>query len=105
MAYAELNTGKIIGAKEGTKTYYHEEAHLKYEETKKGKIIRELQEGSFKLLIPFIVFAIVIPNNYFNYLIIFLLFLNIISELFEEVECWIYSYKKLNEKKEVREQV
>lgn len=36
MAYCNTSTGKIVGAKEGTFEYFHEEGHLEYNNSEKG---------------------------------------------------------------------
>lgn len=97
MAYANLLTREIVGAKDGTLTYFHELSHLNYENKARGRLIRTFQEFTIKLFFPLIVFAIVIPNSFFNILLILNLATNIISEMFEEIECWLYAKKKIRE--------
>lgn len=91
MAYANLKTGEIVGAEKGTLTYYHEVGHLNYENNKRGRIIREIQEISNKFLIPFIVCTILFPITSLKSIIFILLIINLFSELIEEIDCWKYA--------------
>lgn len=92
MAYVDLTTKKIVGAKEGTLTYYHEQAHLEYDNTRYGEIVRTVQDFTNRLLIVLIVLAIITNTMnkfvFLNYLLVGVLFINIISEIKEEVDCW-----------------
>ncbi len=92
MAYADLKTKKIVGTKEGTLTYYHEQAHLEYDNTKYGEIVRTVQDLTSRLLIIILVLA-VITNTldkfaFLNYFLVVVLLINIISEIKEEADCW-----------------
>jgi hypothetical protein len=96
MANADLTTGKISGAEEGTKTYYHEQGHLVFEEEfKQGNFIRAIQDLSLKSLIFSTAFGVLLPNNFFKILIVLFIISNIVSELIEEEWCWKYANKKL----------
>ena len=45
MALVDLNTGKIYGCKKGSKVWYHEKAHIKFNDTEFGVKINYF--GSF----------------------------------------------------------
>jgi hypothetical protein len=99
MAFVDLRSGKIYGAEKGTKTYLHEEAHLKYPEKKRGQIVRTWQDISLDFLIFSIAIQVIFPNIIFKYLIIILLLTKSISILIEEWDCWKEAEEKLKEEK------
>ena len=66
MANVNLITGKIYGCKYGTKTYYHEEGHLKYESTDGGRKVRINQEVSTDVLLTMVALGIIYPCNFFK---------------------------------------
>jgi len=101
MAFADLSSGKIYGAEPGTKTYYHEYAHLKYPEKKRGRIVRTWQDISLDFLICAIAIQVIFPNIIFKFLIILMLLTKSISILIEEWDCWKYAEEKL--KGEIKE--
>ncbi len=97
MANVDLNTHKITGAESGTKKYYHEIGHLKFEEEcNVGNMIRVVQDLSFKFLIFAIGFEVLLSSIIFQNMIVCLMVLNIFSEIFEESWCWKYAVKKIN---------
>ena len=99
MAYANLNTGKVYGANKGSKKYYHEIGHLKFEEEFKfGWIIRTSQDLSLKFLIFFTAFECLYQSNFFKSLIILTISIYIISEMIEEELCWKYARAKIRKK-------
>ena len=100
MANVDLTTKKITGANPGTKKYYHEVGHLKFEEEcDVGNMLRVIQDISFKFLIFAIGFEVLFSNIIFKNIIIILMLSNIFSEMFEEIWCWKYATRKLNYKK------
>lgn len=92
-AFTDIRTGRIVGAKPNTRTWWHEKAHLKYNSLEFGMRNSFREEYSFKiavylgifslvapLLIPFAVGSILIHIYYF---------------LYEERWCWNYADKKI----------
>lgn len=109
MANVDLITKKIMGAEPNTKTYYHEEGHLMFEELCSwGNKIRVAQDIGFKsllysvgltfLLKPFWDIKWVATLIYLSILISFLT--NSLSELYEEEWCNRYAKTKLGKKKD-----
>ena len=97
MANVDLNTQKITGAKLGTKKYYHEVGHLKFEEESAvGNMVRVVQDLSFKFLIFAIGFEVLLSNIIFQNMIVCLMVLNIFSEIFEESWCWKFATERIN---------
>jgi hypothetical protein len=102
MANVDLETKKIVGAEEGTKTYLHEVGHLVFED----KCIWGNDIRANQILFPrYLLFSlglyILYPSFYIKLFIIFFMVFSIFFELFEEVWCWNYASKELNKKRGV----
>lgn len=102
MAYADLMTGKIYGAKKGTLKYFHEEGHLRYEDNESGRRIRMLQEVSSDSVVTSLVIFIIYPCFVFKLLVLIIFLLKIYSNMKEEWDCWKYAKYKLNEVNNVK---
>jgi len=106
MANVDLQTGVITGAVKGTKTYYHEQAHLVFEkENKIGNKIRVMQELSIKFLIFSMAFQLIYSHIIFKILIFVFILSSIYSEIFEEAWCWAYAQIKLGEKEDDKQSI
>lgn len=102
MAHVNLVTGKIYGCEKGSKTYYHEQAHLYYEETKRGRSIRIQQTFFLDALISSMALTIIYSNIFTRALVLVFLLCKIFSQLIEEYDCWIYAENKLRGKRDDR---
>lgn len=101
MANVNLETGKIYGCKEGTKTYYHEEGHLKFEdEAPKGNLTRQLQDLSIKTLLFTCALAIIYPHYFWKAMLIILILISCFTEIYEELWCWKYAEEQLKLKRD-----
>jgi hypothetical protein len=96
MAYANIKTGEIVGAKEGTLTYYHEVGHLEYDKCYVGRIVRTIQDFSFRTLIFSMALFLISNIIYLKWFMLIVLLVNILSELGEEIDCWKYAKIQLN---------
>lgn len=111
MAYVNLQTKKIYGCKEGTKTYYHEQGHLIFEEIKNGAKIRALQDLSIRALLFSVALGVLYSSLIIKVIILSIILLSIYLEMYEELWCWKFAFKKTKEvkesdsKKEIPEQV
>lgn len=102
MANTNLSTGKIYGAKEGTEKYYHEQAHLLFEDNcQEGNFIRSIQDLSFRYLVMAIALEVLMHNLIFQSFIVLLFVSSVTSEIYEEIWCWSYAKKTLKEKENV----
>ena len=101
MAHVDLSTGKIYGCKKGTKTYYHEEGHIKYGSTPRGDKVRIWQEISLDLLITSTALAVINPLLIIRALVLIFLLSKIFSTMVEERDCWKYAENKLRGVKNV----
>lgn len=102
MAHVNLVTGKIYGCEKGSKTYYHEQAHLYYEETKRGRSIRIQQTFFLDALISSMALTIIYSNIFTRALVLVFLLCKIFSQLIEEADCWAYARNKLKGKSDDR---
>jgi len=93
MAIVDLKTGQIYGAKEGTKTYYHELGHIEFSKNYLGQRISYYQSFFMMTAVFFISLGLMTSNKY----IISFGFVNslgmILSYLYEEVWCWIWGLR------------
>lgn len=102
MAHVNLVTGKIYGCEKGSKTYYHEQAHLYYEETKRGRSIRIQQDFYLDALISSMALTVIYSNMFTQALVFVFLVLKIVTQLIEEADCWTYARNKLKGKSDDR---
>lgn len=101
MANVNLQTKKIYGCKKGTKTYYHEQAHLLFEDkAPNGNKLRQWQGLSFTTLIYILFFDMIYPLGLWKVLACAFVLVSIGSELAEEVWCWDYANLKLRKKED-----
>lgn len=101
MANVNLTTGKIYGAEQGSKKYWHEVGHLKFEdESMWGNLTRQIQNLSMRFLIFVMAFAIISDLALFKFIMVLLLIGSIASEFYEEIWCWEYANRQIKEAKE-----
>lgn len=93
MAIVDLKSGKIIGCKEGSLTWYHEKAHLLYNNSEKGIKNSFRQSSFFMLSVIFLVVTLWSPNLYFKVVTSVALVLFIYYYIYEEVWCWSYAWR------------
>lgn len=94
MAIVDVNSGKIIGCKPGTLTYWHEQGHILYSRKNFGMTLQFYGQGFFVISV-----GVLVLNVFYNTLLVkvwivvsFLLFLA--TSLFEELWCWSYAFTK-----------
>jgi hypothetical protein len=99
MAVVDLTTGKIFGCQEKSKVWYHEKAHIEFNNLGYGAKISYYQFFFMMLSIFFLSLYIIIgwkPVAIFS-------FVNalgmILSYIFEEIWCWIVGLKNYYNKK------
>ena len=95
MAVVDLKTGKIIGAKKDSLTWWHEKAHIIYNESPKG-VKNSLTQTSFFFIIAIgLTVHVWFPNSIYWKLVTSLACFFILYYLgYEEIWCWIYARKK-----------
>lgn len=99
MAFTNIDTGKIYGAKKGTLSWYHEKGHLAFSKQEFGERIRYGEEVSKDFLLVVLCLSYLIPFNFFGYswnkfIVLYALGKWLYYYYFEEVWCWLYAYKK-----------
>jgi hypothetical protein len=97
MAMVDLTNGKIVGCKEGSKTWFHEKGHIEFNNSERG-----IKIGYyfifFQMIAVFFLALSILINNLYLHLFTFMNALGmIICYAYEEVWCWVYGlreYKK-----------
>jgi hypothetical protein len=108
MASVNLETGKISGCKKGTKTYFHEVGHLKFEgEHRFGVQLRSAQGMSLRILLFAVGLYCIYPLWIMKLVILAGILTSILSEMWEEMWCWEYAklqikLKVINEDKKTK---
>ena len=93
MPFVDLVTKKIYGCKEGSRSYFHEKGHLLFDESDIGTRIKYYHYFFTMLTV------VIIPFNFFINLLLLKIFTLIcsfsviITYLFEEFWCDLYSWK------------
>ena len=96
MAQVDLSTGKIYGCEEGSKTWYHEKAHIIFNKTEVGVRINYYYYFFQMVAVFFIGLGLVI--NWFPIKIFGLTNAvgMIVCYLYEELWCWWWALKRYN---------
>lgn len=97
-----LRTGKIVGCKEDSFAWFHEKAHIIYDDSEKGIINGMNQTYSFYGLLIFLTLYQFI--NFFKWFSLIMLLMSFYYFFYEEWWCNNYARNKLielNSKKEV----
>lgn len=98
MAIVDIRTGKIIGCKKGTLTWWHEKAHIIYNDSARG-MRNSFQQYTFLILtISFLVVHLIAPILYYKICAVISLLLFLGYTIYEECWCWCYAYKVMNKK-------
>jgi hypothetical protein len=99
MAIVDLSTGKIFGCVEGSKTWFHEQGHLVFNNTEWGARISYYQQFFMMIAVFFIALGVAINNQF----VIIFAFINalgmVTSYIYEEVWCWVYGLREWKSKK------
>lgn len=97
MAIVDLNTNDIIGAKQGSLTWWHEYGHIIYNRNLKNKILDWWGDSFFKIAVASIIIKQIVTNEF----LIDVLTMSSISALviwfliyqYEEIWCWAFAFK------------
>jgi hypothetical protein len=93
-AIVDLQTGKITGCVEGSKTWWHEKGHIEFNNTSRGASISYYQQFFMMTAVFFGCLSLVIPNM----LIKLFAFLNalgmVLSYVYEECWAWVWGLKQ-----------
>lgn len=94
MSYVDLKTKKIVGAKEGTLSYYHEEGHIAFNEMDKGvKTGYRQQFYLYTTMTSFILgffFSKALLYSSLAFLVLFWYYF-----IYEEIWCWKFALNKM----------
>jgi len=97
-AFVDLNTGEIVGAKKGTRQYFHEEGHLKYHKTEKGMRNSFREQMTFQFGVYIAVLSFILPT--LKYIAVIVMTISFYYFYYEEKWCWKYADNKLKGGKE-----
>jgi len=95
MAFVDLETEKIFGAEENTPTWFHEKGHIVFNKSNFGNNFAFWKENIFVLLIVSLGFGSLINNFYIKSFSFSLTLIFVIMYFFEEIWCWVYSFKTI----------
>lgn len=99
MAVVNLESGKIVGAKEGSRLWFHELGHIEF-----AKMDKAITYSYYNWICPRIALVFITADLFFNFLPIKLMALAFVGLMlyyyyYEEIWCWNYSFKKMKELK------
>jgi hypothetical protein len=92
-SFVDLNQKIIVGAKKNTLTWFHEEGHIKYNESEEGMRRDFNKQSFFNSTIFFIVITLFI--NIGKYFAAFSYLCVTYYSFYEEIWCWRYAFKKM----------
>lgn len=94
MPYVDLTTGKIVGCKEGSLSWLHEQGHIIFNKTDKGIRNNYLGDSLIKGAVILLTFNALIHNMPSIVLAVSFVSASIFFYFYEEVWCWKYAYLK-----------
>ena len=93
MATVDLATGKIFGCKEHSKVWFHEKAHIKFNDTNQGSKVSYYQ-FFFMMISVFFITIYLLTGWYYVAIFSFINALGMMmSYIYEEVWCWVVGLK------------
>ena len=102
-AFVDLLTGKIVGAKKGTITYFHEEGHVVYNKSDKGMRNAYREQSYFLVTVVFLVIAVLSNGIYIKTAALCSCTIFLYFHFYEEAWCWKYAIRKMKSKeKDIR---
>ncbi len=90
----DVRTGKIIGVKKNSLSYWHEKGHIKFAKTDLGMRNQFYMDHFLILTILFLVISSLTKHIYFKLLPLAGIFLYFALYFYEEVWCWRFIYVK-----------
>lgn len=99
MAVVDLATGKIVGAKEGSKVYYHELGHLEFNKSEKGILYSYYVWFSSFMTIIFLTISLFIHHWLVKAYALIFCSMMIYYYLYEEIWCWRFAFKEMKKMK------
>jgi hypothetical protein len=88
----DRNTGKIIGCKKHSLSWWHEQYHDIFSKSAHGIRIQYWQEQTFVMLVVITGFAFFL--DFFKWLILPMMLAHFILEQYEESWCWKFAKRK-----------
>ena len=91
--HCDIDTGKIYGCSEGTKDFYHEEGHIKFNEFQSTSSLKMWQGVAFMFWM--IAITLCFFNKYMLYVAVPMLIVHVGIDVYEEYWCNRYAKLKL----------
>lgn len=92
----DLNTGKIHATK-GTRTYYHEIGHIKFNSTHSGASINYNTYFYMWISVLFLSVNAILPSYPLKYGAFGFMTMAFLFYIYQETWCWVFAFKRYNE--------
>jgi len=92
MAFVNVDTGQIIGAKIGSLGWWHEKGHIKFNDSEFGQRKIYTKESLYHIMIFFIIATLFFPI--FKWCAFSAWVGVLYYAVYEEIWCWRYAYGK-----------
>jgi len=96
LPHCDISTGKIYGCKKGSKDYYHEHAHLVFNDSQLGSTLK-LWQG-YAIDFWMITTTLTFLDKFMIWLVVPLMLFSVGAEVYEERWCNKYADKMLTQK-------
>lgn len=89
-----LTTKKIYGVEEGSLGWYHEQGHIKFNESEMGTRLSFYGQNFLIITIEVLVIHLFFPYFFVKLVAASSIILALLIDIFEEVWCWVYAFKE-----------
>jgi hypothetical protein len=98
MPFVDLNSKKIYGCKPGSRSYYHEEGHIIFDDSELGTRIKYYNYFFNFLVVIFLPFNLFINDIFLKFFCLINGLGVLATYIIEEIFCDLYAQKKLKAK-------
>ena len=95
-SFIDLDSGKIIGCRKRSPTWYHEKGHLAFSKTNKAIRFDFFKDYFLKGAILFICLDLFLNNWIIKFIALFCIMKVIAYDIYEELWCWKFAYNRKN---------
>jgi len=99
----DLKTGKIIGCKVGSLTWFHEFGHILYNNSPKSIHLKIIQDWCLKIFFVFVWVLFKYQSYYVWFPTGILLITYFVLDIYEELWCWVYALKNVGNKRKSKD--
>lgn len=93
MPVVDLQSRKIVNARRGTLSYYHEKGHLVFANTDRGILFDYSSDFYLRCAVGLLVINAFFNNIWIKFLNLAFILGMVILYLYEEIYCWNYAFK------------